>query len=83
MAAIAVVATSSGSGAEPDPALSTFPGPAATASGGGGGTVVYPAIVNVRLERAEAALERTTAMVDQGKGATRDLNTAKANMVAQ
>jgi hypothetical protein len=48
------------------PALAD-PGPVAHASGDSGGAEVYPSLVNAPLVRAEAALERCTTAVDQGR----------------
>ncbi|MCW2766493.1 MAG: hypothetical protein JWO11_2452 [Nocardioides sp.] len=68
---------------ESDRALS-YRGPVATASGGSAAVLVYPAIVNTRLVRAEAALARATTWVDEGKAkrAVAELSAAKANMNA-
>src|SRR3954469_448164 len=41
--------------------------PIATISGGSVAAMVYPSLVNVRLDRAEAALHRAEGLVDQGK----------------
>ena len=43
--------------------------PVAHAAGGGAAVDVYPSVVNVRLVRAEAALERLSALVDEGQPA--------------
>jgi hypothetical protein len=50
---------------------------------GGDVALPFPSIVNVRLTRAEAALERATASVDQGQGAQAivDLTAVRSNMV--
>jgi hypothetical protein len=83
-AVTAVVAGTTSSGSSTAPPSYRYGGPVATASGGGGGVLVYPSIVNVRLERAEAALTRAAALVDQGKAssAVPGLKAAQANMTA-
>ena len=56
--------------------------PVAHASGGDAGPLIYPSIVNVRLVRAQAALDRAAEWVDQGKPASAviHLNAARSNM---
>jgi hypothetical protein len=77
---IAVASSATSSGA--DTSATAYKGPVATESGGAVAATVYPSIVNVRLVRAEAALERAAARVDQGHGvkAVPDLATARSNM---
>lgn len=82
-AAVVAGTTSSGSGSEPDAYV--YRGPVATASGGGGaGDLLYPSLVDVPLDRAEAALVRALALVDQGKApsAAAEVKTAQAQMTA-
>jgi hypothetical protein len=82
-AVTAVIAGTTSSESSPAPSY-RYRGPVATASGGGGGVLIYPSIVNVRLERAEAALASAASLVDQGKGSTAgpELKAAQANMTA-
>lgn len=82
VAAVAAATNSSGSGTESD--AYAYRGPVATASGGGAVALVYPSIVNIRLERAEAALARAAALVDQGKSRSAGpaLKASQANMKA-
>jgi hypothetical protein len=56
--------------------------PIAHASGTDAGPPMYPSIVNVRLVRAQAALDAAAALVDQGKPASAvlPLNAARSNM---
>ena len=56
--------------------------PVAHASGGDAGPLTYPSIVNVRLVRAQAALDRAAEWVDEGKPASAviHLNAARSNM---
>jgi hypothetical protein len=54
------------------------------ASGGGGGTLIYPSIVNRRLQRGEKALDRAGDYVDKDKPdkAVVSLKNARRNMYA-
>jgi hypothetical protein len=56
--------------------------PVAQASGGAAGPPLYASIVNVRLVRAEAALERAATWVDQGQSAAAitELTSVRSNM---
>lgn len=57
-------ASSSATGSTP----ALYDGPVASAAGGDVGPSVYPSIVNVRLVRAQAALDRASTLADQSKG---------------
>jgi hypothetical protein len=57
-------ASSSATGSTP----ARYDGPVASAAGGDVVASVYPSIVNVRLVRAQAALDRASTMADQSKG---------------
>jgi hypothetical protein len=46
-----------------------YRGPVATASGAGAADLVYPTLVDVHLDRSEAALDRAATLVDRGKPA--------------
>lgn len=84
VALVGVVAVASGAtrpSSKPQ-AAGSYTVPIATASGSDGGPLVYPSIVNVRLIRAQAALDRATAWVDQGQsaGAVAEFAAVQANM---
>jgi hypothetical protein len=82
VAAVGGAATSSGSDRQP---LAYYDAPPiAEASGGDVGAPTYPSIVDVRLVRAESALERATTWVDQGipANAVVELYAARSNMRA-
>jgi hypothetical protein len=57
-------ASSSATGSTP----ARYDGPVASAAGGDVVASVYPSIVNVRLVRAQAALDRASTLADQSKG---------------
>jgi hypothetical protein len=87
LAGVALVAVVAGASAATRSAVTPQPAgsytiPVATASGGSVGPLVYPSIVNVRLLRAQAALDRATVLADQGQSASAaaDLAAATANM---
>jgi hypothetical protein len=65
-----------------DPAVRHLDAPIAHASGGDAGPPTYPSIVDVRLVRTQAALDRAAAWVDQGQPgqAILDLNGVRSNM---
>jgi hypothetical protein len=82
--AVSLFAVSSGRSSPapaPEPAA-YYQGPMAHAAGGSTSPLLFPAIVNIRLVRAQAALERATASVDQDKGrnAVIELKAARLNM---
>jgi len=74
---------SASSSAQPAEPIVSYDAPVAHASGTDVVTPVYPSIVNVRLVRAEAALERATTAVDQGQEAAAipEIVAARDNMV--
>jgi hypothetical protein len=64
-------------------ATSKHDGPSARAAGGGGGgPLIYPSIVNVRLVRAQAALDRAIAFADehQPNQAAASLSSGRSNL---
>src|SRR4051812_25116560 len=81
LVAVAVVPTLGASSAVADP-TSPPRGPVATATGGAVDPAPLPSLVNVRVVRSEAALERAATLVDQGQsgGAVAELNAAVLNM---
>jgi hypothetical protein len=82
LAAVASTATRSTSAAEP--AAAAYSAPFAQASGGGVTATITPSIVNVRLVRAQAALDRATTWIDVGQSANAvpEFATVQANMTA-
>jgi hypothetical protein len=80
VALVALLPTGSSRRAEAEAPAS--PSEVAYASGTDIVPLVYPSVVNVRLVRAEAALERATTWVDQrqGKKAIVELQAVRANM---
>lgn len=74
---------SASSSAQPAEPVVSYDAPVAHASGTDVVTPLYPSIVNVRLERAEAALERATTAVDTGQEAqaVTEIMSVRNNMV--
>ena len=74
---------SESSSAQPAVSVVSHEAPVAHASGTDAVTPVYPSIVNVRLVRAEAALERAVNAVDQGQEAqaVSEILSVRMNMV--
>jgi hypothetical protein len=81
--AVALAPAVATSGSASAPAVA-YAGPVAHASGGDAGSLPYPSIVNVRLVRAQAALDRATALVDENQtaGVAVELSSAVSNMNA-
>ncbi len=73
----AIVSPGSASAPALAPALA-YAGPVAQASGGSAAALSYPSIVNVRLVRAQAALDRATALADENQTADVALELASA-----
>jgi hypothetical protein len=74
---------SESSSAQPADPVVSYEAPVAHASGTDVVTPLYPSIVNVRLERTEAALERATTAVDTGQEAqaVTEILSVRTNMV--
>jgi hypothetical protein len=81
LAAVASTATRSTASA-PKPAAAVYSSPFAQASGGDVVATALPSIVDVKLVRAQAALDRATALIDQGQSANAipEFATVQANM---
>jgi hypothetical protein len=79
---VAVAGAATPADSDPQPAAYYEGPPVAQASGGDAGPPTYPSIVNVRLDRTEAALQRAATWVDQGlpANAVAELIAARANM---
>ena len=84
LVAVAIAVAPGGDDVAPASALAVEPtyDPIAYASGTDAAPAPLPSVVNVRLVRSEAALERATAVVDQGRPneAVVELNSAVLNM---
>jgi hypothetical protein len=82
LVAVAVAATPSSAPAG-SPAH-VYRGPVATASGGSVAVVTYPSLVDVRLDRTQAALDRASTLVDRGKApaAVPEVTAARTQMAA-
>jgi hypothetical protein len=83
MGLVVVAATATGSSSAPQPSA-VYSAPIAQASGGDIVSLPLPSIVNVKVVRAQAALDRAVAAVDQGKNADAlpEFVAAQANMTA-
>src|SRR4051794_19506075 len=57
-----------------------YTGPVAHAAGGSAGTPTLPDIVNVKMVRAQAGLDRASALIDGGVAAPIDLAAVRSNM---
>jgi hypothetical protein len=79
--AVALAPTAAPSSSVSAPAVA-YAGSVAHASGGDAGSLPFPSIVNVRLVRAQAALDRATALVDENQtpAAAIELSSAVNNM---
>jgi hypothetical protein len=80
LVSLAALATIAASGTDHVAAAAAAPA-TAHAAGTDAPPAVYPSIVNLRLERTEAALQRATTAIDQGNGAlaSTELTAASTN----
>jgi hypothetical protein len=80
---VAVASTATGSRSAPQPSA-VYSAPIAQASGGDVGALPLPSIVNVKVVRAQAALDRAVAAIDQGQNAKAlpEFVAVQANMTA-